>query len=98
MTPWKLSIDGLSATRYLDDGISMESRMIESIPEEELATAIPADPTLNPRISEIKSELASLDIRRIRPLAEGDTSYLATLNAQVLALRTELATLLAGVA
>ncbi len=48
------------------------------------------------RIAEIKIELAELDQRRIRPLAEGDTDYLAILNAQALALRAELQTLLQG--
>ena len=42
------------------------------------------------RIAEIKTELAVLDQRRIRPMAEGDTDYLATLNAQAVALREEL--------
>ena len=45
------------------------------------------------RIAEIKVILAELDQRRIRPLAEGDTDYLATLNAQAVALRAELQTL-----
>jgi len=47
----------------------------------------------NPRIAEIKSELTAIDAKRIRPIAEGDTAYLATLNAQAVALREELATL-----
>ena len=42
------------------------------------------------RIAELKIDLAELDQRRIRPLAEGDTEYLATLNAQAVALREEL--------
>lgn len=46
------------------------------------------------RISEIKAELAAIDQRRIRPLAEGDTDYLAVLNGQVVALRAELQGLL----
>lgn len=46
------------------------------------------------RITEIKIELAELDQRRIRPLAEGDTDYLATLNAQAVELRAELQGLL----
>jgi hypothetical protein len=57
-------------------------------------TPEPADPVPNPRIAEIKNKLAALDIKRIRPVAEGDTAYLATLNAQALALRTELQGLL----
>lgn len=52
MTPWKLSPDGKSALRTLDDGISMESRMVESISAEELAAALPADvPTLQQQIA-----------------------------------------------
>jgi hypothetical protein len=54
----------------------------------------PANPVPNPRIAEIKNELAALDIKRIRPVAEGDAAYLAMLNAQALALRTELQGLL----
>jgi len=49
---------------------------------------MPLEP--NPRIAKIKNELAALDIKRIRPVAEGDTAYLVTLNAQALELRTEL--------
>lgn len=41
------------------------------------------------RMSEITSMLNALDIKRIRPIAEGDTAYLATLNAQVQLLREE---------
>lgn len=39
---------------------------------------------------EIKAEILALDLRRIRPLAEGDTEYLATLNVQIKALRDQL--------
>jgi len=48
----------------------------------------------SPRIAEIKNELAALDIKRIRPVAEGDTAFLTTLNAQAVALRAELQGLL----
>ena len=47
----------------------------------------------NPRIEEIKAELVAIDMRRIRPLAEGDSDYLATLNAQAISLRAELASI-----
>ena len=57
-------------------------------------TPEPADPVPNPRIAELKADLAALDIKRIRPTAEGDTAYLATLNAQAVALRAELEALL----
>lgn len=45
------------------------------------------------RIEAIKSELAALDIKRIRPLAEGDAGWLKTYNDQAFALREELKTL-----
>lgn len=45
------------------------------------------------RMDAIKAELAALDVKRIRPIAEGDTAYLATLNEQVATLRAELAQL-----
>lgn len=57
-------------------------------------TPEPADPVPNPRIEELKSELAALDIKRIRPTAEGDTDYLTVLNAQAVAIRAELQALL----
>lgn len=57
-------------------------------------TPEPADPVPNPRVAEIKAELTAIDQRRIRPLAEGDTDYLATLNTQAATLRTELQGLL----
>ena len=44
-------------------------------------------------IAQIKSELAAIDSKRIRPISEGDTAFLAILNAQAVTLRTELATL-----
>jgi hypothetical protein len=46
------------------------------------------------KLAEIKQELDALDIKRIRPVAEGDAAYLATLNDQALALRAELQGLL----
>lgn len=36
---------------------------------------------------EIIAEIAALDLRRIRPLAEGDANYLGKLNSQIAALR-----------
>lgn len=38
----------------------------------------------------IKQQIAALDLKRIRPLAEGDTAYLADLNAQIQELRSKL--------
>lgn len=42
----------------------------------------------------ILAELNQLDIKRIRPLAEGDAAYLAELNVRAVALRDELKQLL----
>lgn len=38
----------------------------------------------------IKAEIAVLDLKRIRPLAEGDTAFLDNLNAQTILLRKQL--------
>jgi len=45
------------------------------------------------RIAELQQLLRELDIKRVRPLAEGDTEYLKALNAQAIELRQELRTL-----
>lgn len=42
------------------------------------------------RIEAIKAELSALDIKRIRPLAEGDAEWLKTYNDQAVVLREEL--------
>ena len=42
-TNWKLSQDGISASRTLDSGAT-ESRLMSAIPAGELATALSADP------------------------------------------------------
>lgn len=47
----------------------------------------------NPRIAEIKVELAAIDLKSIRPAREGDVARLATLEAQAQVLRTELSAL-----
>jgi len=43
------------------------------------------------RRAAILADLVALDLRRIRPTAEGDAEFLAVLNAQAVALREELA-------
>lgn len=58
---------------------------------EQIAALTPIPP--NPRIAEIKAELAAIDLKSIRPAREGDTARLATIEAQAVALRAELATL-----
>ena len=57
------------------------------------AEAAKLQPTNTPRteeVAQILGELAALDVKRIRPLAEGDTAYLATLNKQAVELRAKL--------
>lgn len=39
---------------------------------------------------EIKRQLAALDLKRIRPLAEGDTVFLSELNKRIVELRAQL--------
>jgi len=56
-------------------------------------TPTPVPPQPNPAIAAIDAQLAALDIKRIRPTAEGDTIYLATLNQQAVDLRTQRAML-----
>jgi hypothetical protein len=87
---WKLSQDGLSAYRALDNG-GVESRLISAIDPSEVV--LPADPFPNPQLGIIDAQLAALDIKRIRPIAEGDSVYLATLNIQATALRAQRALL-----
>lgn len=56
----------------------------EQVPQSEIDEAAKKD-----RIRSIDSLLKSLDSRRIRPIAEGDSAKLNELNAQVLELRKE---------
>lgn len=42
------------------------------------------------QIQRIKSDLIALDLKRIRSVSEGDTEYLAQLNAQAVELRAQL--------
>jgi hypothetical protein len=80
-----------------DDGISRSSCSIEN-PEylawlAEGNTPIPADPVPNPRIEQIKQELASIDLKSIRAIRENDVVRMAQWESQAQALRDELATL-----
>ena len=65
-----------------------------AVTPEEDAALWPQPIPPNPRIAELKAQILAIDLKRIRPLAEGDTEYLATLNAQLLPLRAELEPLL----
>ena len=67
---------------------TIAAEMVQTVPALVAAANIKAS-----RTAEIKGALAALDFKKIRPMAEGDATYLATLNAQSAALRAELASL-----
>lgn len=62
--------------------------LIIDLTEEQIAANAAAAKAI--KDADIKAQIAALDLRRIRPLAEGDTAYLADLNAQIVALRGQL--------
>jgi hypothetical protein len=64
---WKLSRDGLSASRTLNDG-GYESRLVSAIPADELATALPADPlTPTEQSAVIQAQIDSLERGQMLP-------------------------------
>ena len=54
-------------------------------------TPEPADQPPNPRIAQVKAELAAIDTKSIRAIREGDAVRIAQWESQAQALRTELA-------
>lgn len=78
----------LSESDITNGGLLLLPAGCVEVTEEEAIALQPVQP--NPRIAEIKSALADLDFKKIRPLSSGDTQYLATLNAQTATLQTEL--------
>ena len=60
---------------------------------DEEAEALRPVPTNEDVKNGIKAQLAALDQKKIRPMAEGDLAYLATLNEQTVELRSKLAAL-----
>lgn len=88
MTTFKLTNDENFMLR--DDGVLCRTEL--SCFQDFLQSGgipLPADPIPNPAIAIIDAQLAEIDSKRIRPIAEGDTIFLATLNAQAIALRAE---------
>ena len=79
-------LDGSQDHLITDDMVKMTKAQIE---EHLNPTPTPEQIKAN-RIVELQQVLRELDIKRVRPLAEGDTEYLKTLNAQVIKLREEL--------
>ena len=57
-------------------------------------TPEPADPLPNPRIEQIKQELATLDLKSIRAIRENNIARISELELQAELLRTELGTIL----
>lgn len=74
---WKLSQDGKTVSRTLEDG-TFQSCLASAIPEAELANALPADP-IDPPIP------ASITMRQAR-LALLQSGLLTTVNAAVAAM------------
>lgn len=87
--------DKTNAVHFLDSSEFEHLLPVGSvqITEAEAEALNPRPAPVNPRIGEILKQLAALDQRKIRPLAEGDAAFLATLNSQTAALRVELAAL-----
>lgn len=81
---WKLSVDGLSASRVLENGF-VESRLISALDEDELAGAIEAD---LPSLSQVQdAQLALLATAYSaaiqQPVAYLDTSFQADEASQI---------------
>lgn len=88
MSNWKFTdASNRFVARMNEDG-SCESCLASVLPDGTVVAA--ADPVPNPRIAEIKQQLDALDFKKIRPLAAGDTEYLAKLQEQTRLLQSEL--------
>ena len=77
--PDGMKVTGMNA--LFEDGVWKVVNTIEDMTQSEQDAQ---------RRSAILSQLQILDVRRIRPMAEGDTDFLNELNAQAEALRAEL--------
>ena len=93
MKTYKYLTDTVVAV-FDEDGISRTSGLSSALVPEG-ATIEPADPVPNPRIEQIKQELALIDTKSIRSIREGDTVRMAQWEAQATELRSELSALLA---
>ena len=72
---------------YLDGGAVFTVEAVDLTTDQLAAKAAAVVAKAN---AVIAAQLAALDLKRIRPAAEGDTEYLATLNAEAIALRARL--------
>ncbi len=86
MKTYKYNQDG-NVMQFDEDGLCRVSGLRSAFPDD--ITIEPADPVPNPRISEIDSILATIDLKSIRALREGNTSRIAELELQATLLRTE---------
>lgn len=90
---WKLSQDGKSASRTLDNG-NYESRLVEVIDADELAQALPADP-IHPNVA-ILEQIATLEAEQSKPrrvreaILSIDNGWMLETNAQIATLRSSL--------
>lgn len=75
--------DGFAPAGYTWDGAQVAPRPPAVV-----------QPTIEERIASLKAQLSSIDMKRIRPMAEGDTAFLSDLNSQAENLRAELRPLL----
>ena len=97
MTTWKYTdADNRVVSRTLENGGIASCLVTAQEVQDWIAAGNTPLPYVAPpvdRKAELISQISILDIKRIRPIAEGDTEYLAILNSQIKTLRDELKTL-----
>ncbi len=86
-----MSQDGNALAIMQKNAAQYPGAVARVVTDDEFKTLEAAQPKTREEINAaIKSEITMLDQRRIRPLAEGDTAYLAQLNEQIAILRAQL--------
>jgi len=80
---------GIDAETDGDGSVFSEMRWNRKPTQAEISAAWTAIQNRESNVN-IIAQIEAIDIKRIRPLAEGDTAYLATLNKQIIALRAKL--------
>lgn len=87
---WDERVDGdmpaiqLGGMKRVNDSLVFDAELLTA---HNVAKAVMDNEEFN---APIKAQIAALDLKRIRPLAEGDTVYLAKLNEQIKALRAQM--------
>ena len=89
MITWQTQPDQATAT-YFDGSLTIRM-LLSAIPSTDtILPYVPSPEEMKAEaIASIDAQLVALDIKRIRPTAEGDTVYLAKLNEQAVALRSQ---------